>query len=350
MTFHYAESPRTVGLLLLLVVSCFVAGCIRVTNSPQVVVYAALDREFSEPILKDFEKETGIVVRTKFDTESTKTVGLTTQLIAESKTRTRCDLFWNNEILNTLRLDELDLLLPTEPSQAASFPAAFRSSENKWYGFAARARVLIVNTNAVSAEEMPDSIYDLLDPKWKGKVAIAKPLFGTTASHAVCLFEALGEEKAKEFFRGLKRNEVQIVSGNKQVAEDVASGRLAFGLTDTDDAIIEVENGFPVQIVYPDSKPGELGTLFIPNTIAVMRDSPNSEAAKRLANYLLTAKVEQRLANGRSAQIPLHTESQLESTRIRRPSEMQTMQVDFANSVKCWGEVSVYLKAEFATN
>jgi len=350
MPFHYAEFRITVGLLLLPVVSCCFSGCIRTTGSPQVVVYAALDREFSEPILKDFEKKTGIQVRTKFDTESTKTVGLARQLITEGKTRTRCDLFWNNEILNTLRLDELDLLEPILPTQAASFPAEFRSSENRWYGFAARARVLIVNTDVVSTEETPDSIYNLLDPRWKGKVAIAKPLFGTTATHAVCLFEALGETKAKEFFNRLKNNDVQILSGNKQVAEDVASGRLAFGLTDTDDAIIELESGFPIKIIYPDSKPGELGTLFIPNTIAVMRNSPNREAAKRLANYLLTAEVEKRLADGKSAQIPLHADSQQDTNRIRRPNKMQTMQVDFAKSVQRWGEVSVYLKELFAGN
>ena len=181
MFFHHAEFRINVGLAKLAIVLCCFAGCVRTTGSPQVVVYAALDREFSEPILKDFEKETGIRVRTKFDTESTKTVGLTQQIITESKARTRCDLFWNNEILNTLRLDELGLLETTQPTQAKSFPSEFRSSENRWFGFAARARVLIVNTNVVSAEEMPDSIYSLLDPKWKGKVAMAKPLFGTTA-------------------------------------------------------------------------------------------------------------------------------------------------------------------------
>ena len=122
MFFHHAEFRINVGLAKLAIVLCCFAGCVRTTGSPQVVVYAALDREFSEPILKDFEKETGIRVRTKFDTESTKTVGLTQQIITESKARTRCDLFWNNEILNTLRLDELGLLETTQPTQAKSFP------------------------------------------------------------------------------------------------------------------------------------------------------------------------------------------------------------------------------------
>ncbi len=93
-----------------------------------------------------------------------------------------------------------------------------------WYGFAARARVLIVNTNQVAEERRPKSIRDLTDPQWYDRCGIAKPLFGTTATHAACLFAAWGDDKAKDFFRGVKRN-AHIMSGNKQVAEAVAAVR-----------------------------------------------------------------------------------------------------------------------------
>src|SRR5687768_16697651 len=69
----------------------------------EVVVYAALDREFSEPILNEFQAATGVQVLDKYDVESTKTVGLVSAIIQEQK-RPRCDVFWNNEILHTLRL------------------------------------------------------------------------------------------------------------------------------------------------------------------------------------------------------------------------------------------------------
>ena len=74
-----------------------------------VVVYSALDREFAEPILNDQASKAGVSLRAKFDVESTKTVGLTNMLIAEA-VQPRCDLFWNNEILNTMRLKERGLL------------------------------------------------------------------------------------------------------------------------------------------------------------------------------------------------------------------------------------------------
>ena len=245
-----------------------------------VVVYSALDREFAEPVLKDLAKQAGVSLRSKFDVESTKTVGLTNTLIAES-VQPRCDLFWNNEILNTIRLKERGLLQPYRPRHAGDVPAAFKDPDGNWYGFAARARILLVNTKSVSEADHPKGLADLVNPRWKGKIGIAKPLFGTTATQAACLFAAWGEEKAKAFFRELKANEVQVFSGNKQVATAAGSGLIALGLTDTDDAMGEIEAGSPVAIVYPDREPGQLGTLFIPNTLAMMKggSAPRSRPA-----------------------------------------------------------------------
>ena len=330
-------------VVLLLAFAC-AAGCLG-SSDEEVVVYTALDSEFSQPILQDFTRETGIVSRPKFDVESTKTVGLANAIIAE-KSRPRCDVVWNNEILNTLRLEENGLLDVYRSAAAASYPEMYRSPNGTWHGFAGRARVLIVSTKLVRDEEMPKSIHDLTSEKWKGKVGIAKPLFGTTSTHAACLFATLGEEKAKEFFRALKANDVQVVSGNKQVATDVAAGRLAFGLTDTDDAIIELEKGMPVKIVYPDREAGELGTLFIPNTLAIIKSCPHPAAARRLVDYLLSPDVEEKLARGASAQIPLNPQVDLE-LRVETPKTIQAMKVDFAATAKKWEAAAAFIRTEF---
>ena len=156
-----------------------------------VVVYSSQDPEFAEPLLSSYAKEAGVEVETKFDVESTKTVGLAQLLIRESP-KPRCDLFWNNEILNTLRLHEKGVLASWSPPNAADIPAEFRAKDGTWYGFAARARILVVNTNLMPESDRPTGINDLIDPRWKGKIAIAKPLFGTTATHATCLFASWG--------------------------------------------------------------------------------------------------------------------------------------------------------------
>src|SRR2546423_531538 len=138
-----SDTIRATGVLLALLCGHWGASGGRAADT--VVVYTALDREFSRPILDAYAGRTGTRVLSKFDVESTKTVGLTNLLIAES-VRPRCDLFWNNEILNTLRLKERGLLAPFRPARAGDLPETFRARDGTWYGFAARARILIVNT------------------------------------------------------------------------------------------------------------------------------------------------------------------------------------------------------------
>jgi iron(III) transport system substrate-binding protein len=308
----------------------------------EVVVYTALDREFSEPIFDKFMAENGVVVSSTFDTESTKSAGLVTRIIAE-RDRPRCDVFWNNEILNTLRLERQGLLRSYKSPAGAAFPANVRSPKGLWYGFAARARVLIVNKNLVPEQRLPKSVRGIIDPQWP--CGIAKPLFGTTATHAACLFAAWGDEDAQAFFRAVKNN-VSIMGGNKQVAQAVGAGKLAIGLTDTDDALIEIENGMPVTIVYPDQGDGQMGTLFIPNTLAIINGSPNPEAAEKLVDYLLSEEVERDLAAGPSAQIPLRP-GVAASPRVKTPAEVRAMEVDWAAAAEKWNTVSEFLAKEF---
>ncbi len=326
------------------------AGCQRSTESDaakSVVVYSALDKEFSQPILDDFESHNGIKILPKFDPESTKTVGLTSEIIAEAK-RPQCDLFWNNEILNTLRLDKLGLLEPFNSPVAKDLDARWRSPNNTWFGFAARARILIVNKNLIEGKERPQSIEDLADPKWRGQIGIAKPLFGTTATQAACLFAVWGNTKAEGYFRRLKANGVHVFGGNRRVAEAVATGQLAFGLSDTDDAMGEIDQGMPVEIVYPDQGSNGIGTLFIPNTVSIIKGCPHPESARQLLDYLLSPAVEKKLAEGPSAQIPLNPKVDV-NVRVATPQTIKSMQVDFEAAADWWDGAAKFLRDEFAT-
>lgn len=329
--------PFSLAVLLL-------GGCL--ARSPEeVVVYSALDGEFSEPILQEFTRQSGIVVRLKLDAESTKTVGLTEAIRAEAD-RPRCDVFWNNEILNTLRLESAGLLEAYRSDAGEAFPPAFRSPRSTWHGFAARARVLVVNTRLAESDR-PTSIEDLAASKWRGRAGLAKPLFGTTATHAACLFSVWGEARAKQFFTRVKGNDVRVLSGNKQVALAVAAGELDFGLTDTDDAIVEIERGKPVAIVYPDQAAGGLGTLFIPNTLAIIRGGPHPQAARRLVDYLLSPEVERKLAAGPSAQIPLNPAVDA-AMRVATPKTVKPMGIDFQAAAAQWETAAAWLRDQFS--
>ena len=325
-------------------VGVLAAGC-GGGSEQEVVVYTALDPAFSEPILNRFEAETGIRVRAKYDTEKTKTVGLVEAIRAE-RSRPRCDVFWNNEIIHTLRLKRQGLLQPFACPAAKGFPAAFRDPEGYWYGFAARARVLIVNNQRVPPGQEPRRLADLADPKWKGRVSIAKPLFGTTATHVAALWAHWGPERTRAFLHRLKANGVRVEAGNKQVALRVSAGLADCGLTDTDDAIIEKERGRPVRLVYLDIGPGGMGTLFIPNTLSIVAGCPHPEAARRLVAYLLSPEVEATLARGRSAQIPLNPEVEA-PVRVKTPAQIPAMPVDFDQAAKAWEAAVGFVRDEF---
>jgi iron(III) transport system substrate-binding protein len=352
---NIARQARTLLPCIMLVLLLMLLGCSS-SAEPRVVLYSAQDEEFAQGLLADFTAHTGLRVDVKYDTEANKSVSLYTELVQE-KARPRCDVHWNNEILATIRLQRQGILEPYDSPSAQPYPAPDKASDHSWTAFAARARILIVNTQMLKDNDRPHSIFDLTDPRWKGRVAMAKPQFGTTATQAACLFDVLGKDKARDFYLKLRDNGVQLVAGNKQVAEGVAQGQFAFGVTDTDDAIVEVKAGRPVTIVFPDRDGApnnpRMGTLFLPNTVAIIRGCPNPQGARKLVDYLLSSDVEKRLAESESHQIPLNPQVQADLPKeILRPREaggtVKSMQVDFDKATDLWDEVQEFLRKEFA--
>ena len=317
----------------------------------RVVVYCAHDREFSEEILELYKQQSGLQVEVAYDTEANKSVGLYEKLIQEAS-QPRCDVHWNNEILATIRLQKQGILQPYDSPSAAPYPAPFRAKDHTWTAFAARARVLIVNTDKVKKDDYPKSLWDLADPRWKGQIAMAKPLFGTTATQAACLFQAWGNEKASDFYRKLHANDVQLVPGNKQVATGVGAGQFALGLTDTDDAYEEIIEKRPVAMLFLDAnapEKSELGVLYIPNTVAMIKGCPNPAGAKKLIDFLLSPEVERKLAESKSKQIPLNPNVRVDSLEpIKTPRTARALPVNFDQAVESWKESQAFLVKEFA--
>ncbi len=324
----------------------FAVGCVSRAES-DVVVYSALDQEFAAPILAGFERatdqETGVI--SKFDVESTKTVGLVNTIIAEQD-QPVCDLFWNNEIMHTVRLQKLGLLEPHKWQVDAAWPKDMIASDGSWCGFAARARVLLVNTELIpDRAEYPKSVSELADPKWHDQCAMARPLFGTTATHFAVLRERDGRTDTLELLSKIRDNAV-ILSGNKQVALAVSAGNVAWGLTDTDDAIIEKDLGRNVAIVFPDQASDQPGTLRIPNTVAILKGAPHPVAARKLADYLVRAETEDRLAMGDSSQLPLSRDSKF-PPRVLPEEPVRWMRVDFEAAAKDWDSWAQTLREMF---
>ena len=267
-----------------------------------VVVYVSHDEVFSEPILKDFEKETGISVRAVYDTEETKSTGAMNRLIAE-KNNPQADVYWANEPVRAEVLRQQHIAAPYLSPNADGIPATFRDPQGYWTGFAARARVLIVHKDE---NPKPISVFSYSDPRWRGRTVIANPLFGTTTDQIAALFVLLGEQRARAFMHGLHENGVKVSPSNGDSADLVARGQFAFSLVDSDDVVSRMNQSEPVTMVYPDQGADEVGCLIVPNAAVLIAGSPHQDAGKKLIDYLLSKETERKLAFSDAAQIPLH--------------------------------------------
>lgn len=288
--------------------SVCVVGCSRHPGD-EVVAYVAVDRKDAEPVLRAFETETGIRVLAVYDAEAAKTTGLVARLIAESP-RPRCDVFWNNEIVQTLLLAQRGLLDEYRSPAAETIPEEWKDPDGRWTGMATRARVIVYNTQHVTGDEAPRRLTDLADPRWRGQAAIANPQFGTTRTHVAALFATWGPDKAQAFLEQLLQNEVRILDGNAMVKNQVARAQpdaspVYVGLTDTDDVLSGQAEGQPIEMVYPDQDAD--GTLIIPSTVCLLRGSPHPQAARRLVDYLLRADTGSRFATPGSGYEPIQT-------------------------------------------
>jgi iron(III) transport system substrate-binding protein len=261
------------------------------------------DRPFSEPVLREYERRSGVRVDVVYDTEETKSTGLANRLLAE-QTRPRADVFWSNEPVRTLVLKSKGVLAPYRSPSAEGIPSALVDPDGFWTGFSARLRVIAYNTKLVKAEDAPQSVFDLAEPKWRGQVAMADPRFGSTSFHVAALYALAGDEKMDDFFGRLKANGVRIVDGNSVVRDMVARGEVKVGLTDTDDVNVAIEDRQPIGMVLPDRN--GLGVPVMPNMTSLIANAPHTEEGRRLIDYLLSPEVERMLAQSEAVQIPLH--------------------------------------------
>ena len=299
------------------------------SGPPRLTVYCAHDSIYAESILRDFARQTGIPVAARYDTEATKSLGLT-ELLVREKDAPRCDVFWNNELLGTLDLQEKGILAPYRGPGWQRIPANFKDADGHWTGFAARMRVEISQAQKAAPFEL----------------AIAKPLYGTTLTHYAVLWQRQGREKTIAWHRDWRARGVRELRGNAAVKDAVANGACDAGFTDTDDFFQAKDAGQPVTM-----RPVQLddgATICIPNTVAIIRGTRRETDARRLVDFLLSAETELALARSKSRQIPLGPvpEEQVPA-EVRELLGWAADGVPLANLLPARNECLAWLKAEY---
>lgn len=250
-------------------------GCVG-GQMPKVVVYTSQDQIYADKILHQFAHKNNVEVLPLFDTESIKTTGLANRLRFE-KSNPQCDLFWSNESMQTRLLAKEGVF---EPSSVREF------------GY--RTRRIVINSTLVSTEDAPKTYAELIEPRWKGKIALAYPLYGTTAYHFMALRQLWGDARWQDWCRALAANEAKIVDGNSMVVRLVGAGEVSIGLTDWDDIEAGKRNQKPITAL-----PLTNESLAIPNTLALTPKGASNPNASRLADFLSSAEsLESMLASG----------------------------------------------------
>jgi iron(III) transport system substrate-binding protein len=305
-------------------------------REPEVVVYTSTDEEVARPVLERFERETGIRVRAKFDTEATKTTGLATVLRNE-RSRPRADVFWSNEQVALVELAHEGVLEPIPEAVLGAWPERWRSADGLWAAVAGRARVIVYAPDRVA--EPPRLWTDLLDPAWRGRIAMADPRFGTTRGHLGAM-KAYWDANAmpgyyEAWVEGLVENEPKVLtSGNAGVVDAVARGEADIGLTDTDDVLAAQARGLKVAMVQPRHArdPGRAGggTFLVPNTVAIVAGGPNPERAAAFVAFMLTEATERQLAAMPSRHAPVVFAPRDGDLVVEDP-----LRVDAADAARC---------------
>ena len=265
----------------------------------ELIVYSGRKEMVVKPVVAAFQKKTGVAVRLKIGPTS----GLANALIQE-KARPRADVFIATEAGVMEILAKNGVLDAYVSPESKDFLPGTRDREGLWTGISSRARVIIYNKNLVPDKDVPRSVFQLTDPRWKGKIAIAGTQERTTLSWVSSLIAVKGAQFTKNYLTQLYASGLKILPDNADVWQGVGRGEFAIGLTNSPNYFLARKAHYPVGVVYPDQHDGEVGTLLNLNAIALVKGAQHPDAAKRFIDFVLSPAA-QRILIDRGYEIPL---------------------------------------------
>jgi iron(III) transport system substrate-binding protein len=254
-----------------------------------LTIYSGREEELVGPLIKNFEKASGLKVDVRFG----ETAELANQIIEEGD-NSPADLFWSQDAgaLGAIAKEGLFADLPDATLDLV--PARFRSPEGKWVGTSGRARVLVYNKQRVQSSELPDSVLDLTDPAWNGKVGWA-PTNGSFQSFVTALRKVEGEDAATKWLKDMVANDTQTYDANSAIVTAVANGEIEAGLVNhyyvlemgSEDATLsdKVANHF--------FEGGDVGSLVNAAGVGIIDGAKNAANAQRFVDFLLSREGEE---------------------------------------------------------
>ena len=250
----------------------------------KLVLYTSRTESLIKPVIDAFTKAnpgTDIVLLTGGNGD------LGAKLL-EERNRPQADVFINTDTLNMASLASEGVFAPNRSKGVTSVPSTYRADDGTWVALTLRARVIMYNTNLVKPEELPKSVFDLTDPKWKGQVGAANSTNGAMQAQIATIRKLLGEQKAEDFIRGLVANDTKFFGGHTDVRKAVGAGELKLGLVNHYYYQLSKAEGAPVGVIYPDQEAGQMGLVVNSTNAGIIKGAPNPELAQAFVDYLLT--------------------------------------------------------------
>lgn len=255
--------------------------------SKELVVYTGRKEEMLKPVFEAYEKATGVKV-------VAKAAGATelAALIIEEKSNPKSDIYIANDAgaLEKLRMEKV--LEPYTSANLKKVPDDLKAADNSWYAVTARARAIMYNKALVKETELPKSLKDLADPKWKGQVGMATGANESVIANVTALRVIDGDQAAEKFLVDLKNNGLKIYKGHSDVRQAVGKGEIKLGWVNHYYYHLqtkEKENN-NVGIIYPDQD-GAGATVNISGA-AIVKGAKNMANAKQFLDFLLTPDVQ----------------------------------------------------------
>ena len=252
--------------------------------SGDLVIYSGRSEPLIQPIMDAFKaKYPGVNLLLKAGSNSELANGL-----IEEQANPQADVFITTELFTVQSLAGQGIFESYLPKGANQLPAEFLGADNAWTGLTRRARVIMYNKDLVSEAELPTSILDLTDPKWKGQIAAAGSTNGSMQAQIAAMRQLLGEEETEAWLNGLIVNEVTFFGGHTDVRKAVGAGEFKLGLVNHYYYHLQLAEGSNVGVVYPDQGEGQVGLFTNATAAAVVNGAAHAPAAQAFLDFLVS--------------------------------------------------------------
>ena len=255
------------------------AGC--GSDDDGLTIYSGRIAPLVGPLIDEIEADENTDIQTRFG----ETPQLASQIIEEGE-NSPADIFFSQDAGALGALDREGLLMRLPQDILDKVPPRFRAHDGDWIGTSARSRVIAYGEE-VEKSELPDSVFGLTDPEWKGRVGWA-PTNGSFEAFVTAMRATYGEDRTRDWLEGMVANDVQTYDSNVPIRDAIAAGEIDVGLINhyyVAQAVAEEGPDYPVEIYFP---PGDLGSMINVAGVGILKSTDQKQDALRFVRDMLS--------------------------------------------------------------